>query len=324
MATLTYALAKLFASGEGRVPWQFSAAIAAAVVACILCVSLLRLWQLRDGGPAIAALLGARYLDPGRCTPDQRKLLNVVEEMAIASGIAVPPVYLLERERAVNALVAGYSPDEAVIIATAGLLTELSREELQGVMGHEFSHILNGDMALNVRLAGLLAGLAWLGERGEALVFDVGERMRHLAPEDRGLEVLVAMFGARLALVGFPGTLAAEAIKAAISRQREFLADAASVQFTRNADGIAGALDTLHLRHAFTTVGAAYASGLSHMFFAPVVATWWKFPTHPPLEERIRRVHPRFQRADYRARRHGPASQYAVLDDVGNVVKIAG
>jgi Zn-dependent protease with chaperone function len=323
VATLGYALAKLFATGEGRVPWQFTAAVAAGVVVCIVGVSLLRLWQLRDAGPAIAALLGARYLDPGKCTPNQRKLLNVVEEMAIASGITVPPVYLLDRERAVNALVAGYSPDEAVIIATAGLLTELSREELQGVMGHEFSHILNGDMALNVRLAGLLAGLAWLGERGEALVFDVGERMRHLAPEDRGLEVLVAIFGALLALVGFPGTLAAEAIKAAISRQREFLADAASVQFTRNADGIAGALDTLHLRHASTTVGAAYASGLSHMFFAPVVATWWKFPTHPPLEERIRRVHPRFQRADYRARRHGPAPEYAVLDDAGNVVKMA-
>jgi Zn-dependent protease with chaperone function len=296
--------------------------VGAVVIACILGVSLLRLWQWRDAGPAIAELLGARYVEPGRCTPTERKLLNVVEEMAIASGIAAPPIYVLDREHGVNALVAGYTPEEAVIITTAGVLTELSRDELQGVIGHEFSHLLNGDMALNVRLAGLLAGLSWLGERGEAMLFRVGERMRLSAPEDRGLEILVALFGALLAFVGFPGTLAAEAIKAAISRSREFLADAAAVQFTRNADGIAGALDTVLSRHLSTTVGAAYASTFSHMFFAPVVASWWKFPTHPPLEERIRRVHPRFQRADYRARRHGDERrEYVVFDDAGNVVR---
>jgi len=303
------------------VPWQFTAAVSAVVIACILGVSLLRLWQWRDAGPAIAGLLGARYVEPGRCTPSERRLLNVVEEMAIASRVAVPPVYLLDGAHGVNALVAGYQPDEAVIIATAGLLTDLSREELQGVIGHEFSHILNGDMALNVRLAGLLAGLSWLGERGEAWVYQVGERMRREAAEDRGLEILVALFGALLAFVGFPGTLAAEAIKAAISRSREFLADAAAVQFTRDADGIAGALDTLLARHLSTTVGAASARMFSHMFFAPVVASWWKFPTHPPLEERIRRVYPRFARADYRAKRHGVQHEIAVLDDAGNVVR---
>jgi len=319
-----YAVVGLFVTGEAQVPWQFSASVGGAVVICIVSASLHRLWQLREGGPAIAYLLGARYVEPGKCSLNERKLLNVVDEMAIAAGITVPPVYLLERERAVNALVAGYSPNQAVIIVTAGLLTELSREELQGVMGHEFSHILNGDMALNVRLAGMLAGLSWLGERGEALVLDVGERMRLAAPEDRGLEVLAALFGALLAFVGFPGTLAAEAIKAAISRQREFLADAAAVQFTRDADAIAGALDTLLARHATTTVMAAYANVFSHMFFAPVVASWWKFPTHPPLEERIRRVNPRFRRADYRARRHGEQPrEYAVFDELGNIVKIA-
>ena len=321
VAALGYALAGLFATGQGHVPWQFTAAVGAAVTACILGVSLLRLWQWRDAGPAIAFLLGARYVEPGSCTPTEHKLLNVVEELAIASRIAVPPVYVLDREPGVNALVAGYTPDEAVIVATAGLLTELSREELQGVIGHEFSHIVNGDMALNVRLAGLLAGLSWLGERGEAWVFSVGERMRRAEPEDRGLEIIVALFGALLAFVGFPGTLAAEAIKAAIARQREFLADAAAVQFTRNADGIAGALDTLLARHLSTTVGAAYARMFSHMFFGPVVASWWKFPTHPPLEERIRRVHPGFQRADYRTRRHGTQHEIAVLDDAGNVVR---
>jgi Zn-dependent protease with chaperone function len=321
VAALGYALLSLFATGEAHVPLRFAVAVGAVVIACILGVSLLRLWQWRDAGRAIAELLGARYVEPGRCTPNERRLLNVVEEMAIAAGIAAPPVYLLDREHSVNALVAGYNADEAVIIATAGLLNELSREELQGVIGHEFSHILNGDMAFNVRLAGLLAGLSWLGEHGEAWVYSVGERMRVTAPKDRGLEILVALFGALLAFVGFPGTLAAEAIKAAIAREREFLADAASVQFTRNADGIAGALDTLLARHLSSTVGAAYARTFSHMFFVPVVTSWWKFPTHPPLEERIRRVEPRFQRADYRAKRHGIQHEIAVLDDAGNVVR---
>jgi Zn-dependent protease with chaperone function len=320
VAALLYALFSRYLGGPAVAPWQFYGWVAAALGGCILTVSLYRLWQWRDAGPAIAELLGARYIESGSCTLTERKLLNVVEEMAIAARIAAPPVYLLDRERGVNALVAGYSPEEAVIIATAGLAEQLSRDELQGVMGHEYSHILNGDMALNVRLAAILGGLTWLRERGEALVLEVGEEMRREKPEDRGVGALAAVAGAALAFIGFPGTLAAEAIKAAISREREFLADAASVQFTRNPEGIAGALDTLLARHVPTTIGAAYVSTLSHMFFAPAVASWW-FATHPPLEERIRRVDPRFQRADYRAKRHGIQHEIAVLDGAGNVVR---
>jgi Zn-dependent protease with chaperone function len=308
-------------SALARVPWQFQASIVALVGGCIALATGYRLWQLGDGGPAIADLLGARYIESGRCMPAERKLLDVVEEMAIASGIAVPPVYVLDREDAINALVAGYSPNEAVIIVTAGALRQLSRDELQGVMGHEFSHILNGDMALNVRLVGILAGLTWLGERGEALALAVAEQTRRGGSENAGMEVVGALAGALLAFIGFPGTVAADAIKAAISREREFLADAASVQFTRNPEGIAGALDTIVAVHGYTTLRAACAAPLSHMFFAAAVATWWKFPTHPPSEERIRRVQPRFMRADYRARRHGAVREVAVLDEAGNVVK---
>ncbi|MCD6044612.1 MAG: peptidase, partial [Burkholderiales bacterium] len=151
-------------------PPAFLAAIAAVVAALILSVTAWRVWQLREGGPMVAWLLGARYVEPGRCSGTERRLLNVVEEMAIASGIAVPPVYCLQREGGINALVAGYSPNEAVIIVTRGAIDKLSRDELQGVMGHEFSHILNGDMALNVRLVGLLAGLEWFVDTGENLV----------------------------------------------------------------------------------------------------------------------------------------------------------
>ncbi len=306
-----------------RVPPGVPAAIAAGIGGSIAGVSAWTVWRLGEGGSAIAHLLGARYLDPGQCNAVERRLLNVVEEMAIASGIAVPPVYVLDREDAINALVAGYSPNEAVIVATRGAVTKLSRDELQGVMGHEFSHILNGDMALNVRLAGILAGLTWIGEQGEALVYRAARQAKGVPREERSPDVVGAWFGALVAFIGFPGTVAADAIKAAISRHREFLADAASVQFTRNPDGIAGALDSILALHATTAVAAAHAGELSHMFFAQAVSRWWGFPTHPPIEARIRRAHPRFVREEYRATRHGTRPEVAVLDGAGNVVRHA-
>jgi Zn-dependent protease with chaperone function len=302
------------------VSWRAAAAIAALVGGCILCVSAYRMWQFRAGGHAVADLLGASPLDTGRGVGNERRLLNVVEEMSIASGVAVPSVYLIRHEAAVNALVAGYSPNEAVIVVTRGALDRLSRDELQGVMGHEFSHILNGDMALNLRLAALLAGLAWLGERGEALVF-AAARAQRAAGKDGTPAVFAAFLGAAIAFIGFPGTLASDAIRAAVSRQRELLADAASVQFTRNPEAIAGALDSILALPAHTAVRAVHAAGLAHMFFAPAIGHWYTFATHPPIAERIRRVHPRFQRDEYRARRHGRRLEVAVLDGAGNVVK---
>jgi len=310
-----------------HVPPKVHYAVSAVVAAIILAVTAWRIWQLSEGGPVVAHMLGAHYLERGRATASEAKLLNVVEEMAIASGIAVPPVYLLASEDAINALVAGHSPSEAVIVATRGAVQKLSRDELQGVMGHEFSHILNGDMALNVRLVGLLAGIACFGEWGEALVLEAAGSARTQSPEERGGGVLFAMFGAAIAFIGFPGLFAAEAFKAAISRQRELLADAASVQFTRNPDAIAGALDSISFLRAGTTLRAAHAVELSHMFFAPAVGRWWTFPSHPPIEERIRHVHPRFQREDYRRTRHASTyrdEQVAVLDGAGNVVEVLG
>ena len=318
--SLLYSLFSLFATGAARVPWQLPVLIAGIVAACVLVVTAYRMWQFRQGGHAVAWLLGARYLDPERCTGAERRLLNVVEEMAIASGLAVPPVYVMRHEQAVNALVAGYSPNEAVIVVTRGAVEKLSRDELQGVMGHEFSHILNGDMALNLRLAALLAGLTWIGEQAEAAVFDAA-RAHQAAREDASPVGFAALFGAAVAFIGFPGTLAANAMKAAISREREFLADAGSVQFTRSADAIAGALDSILALPAHTALLAAHAEGLSHMFFAPAIGHWYTFPTHPPIAERIRRAHPRFQRDDYRATRHGRRLEVAVLDGAGNLVK---
>ena len=320
VAAAFYALGAAYAGLPSKwMPWQGWLGVAAAFGGVMLSVSLATWWRLREGGYAVADLLGARHISPERCTPLERRLLNVVEEMAIASGIAPPPVYVLPSERGINALVAGYSPNEAVIVVTRGT-DLLSRDELQGLMGHEFSHILNGDMALNVRLVALLSGLTWLGDASERLFFSAAWRSKEVPPEERGSEALVALFGAAVAFIGFPGTLAASAIQAAISRQRELLADAASVQFTRNPDGIAGALDSILVLRAYTAVFAAHAESVAHMFFAPAVVRWWSFPTHPPILERIRRAHPRFQRDEYRATRHGLRREIAVLDGAGNVV----
>jgi Zn-dependent protease with chaperone function len=321
VAALAYALLATYIGAPARAPLELYLLVGGTVGGFILAVSAYRLWQLGDGGPAIAHWLGARYVEPGKCTPAERKLVNVVEEMAIASGISVPPVYILEWDDAINALVAGYSPHEAVIIVTKGAVQKLSRDELQGVIAHEFSHILNGDMALNVRLVGVLAGLTWMADYAERVIQEAAWHNRGLAREERGAGAVQALFAALIAFVGFPGTFAADAIKAAISRERERLADAASVQFTRNPDGIAGALDSILALRAHTMVRAVQCGPFSHMFFAPAVGRWWSPPTHPPILERIRRAHPRFRRDEYRERRHGTRTEVAVIDGSGNVVK---
>lgn len=308
----------------GRVPAPVVYVTALAVGASILAVSAQRMWQLREGGVAVAELLGARRLAPGHCTAPERTLLNVVEEISIASGVAVPPVYCLDREDGINALAAGYSPHEAVLVVTQGALAKLTRDELQGMIAHEFSHVLNGDMALNIRLAAVTAGLMAFSSLGERLVYTAAHRARGASREARGAGALLAFGGAVMAFIGFPGAIAADAIRAAIAREREFLADAASVQFTRNPDAIAGALDAVLALRTHTAVGALHASELSHMFFAQAVSHWWGFATHPPIAERIRRVHPGFRREAYReGRGRAPAQrEVAVLDGQGNVVKV--
>ena len=321
-AAAATALFSLYWHGSVGVPRQVVPVTALGVAGFILAASAWHLHRIPDGA-TLASYLGARLAEPGTCTAPERRLLNVVEEMAIASGMPVPPVYVLDSERGINALVAGHAPQEAVIIVTRGAVDKLSRDELQGVMGHEFSHILNGDMALNMRLAALLAGFTWLGDAGERLFHRAGYYNKGLPREEHGAYLTEGLVGALVALIGLPGTLAADALKAAISREREHLADAASVQFTRNPEAIAGALDTILALRAHTVVFAAHAGQFAHMFFAPAVARAWGFPTHPPIRERIVEVHPLFRREAYRAKRHGERGAVAVLDGAGNVVKIA-
>ena len=246
----------------------------------------------RGGGAAVAESLGGRLLAPDSGDPEARRLLNLVEEMAIASGTPVPSVYLLDGEGGINAFAAGLTPSNAVIALTRGALADLNRDQLQGVIAHEFSHILNGDMRLNIRLAGLLHGILLIGLIGRGLVRAGG---REGSRRGRETAAFVAV-GLALMATGFTGTLFANLIKASVSRQREFLADAAAVQFTRNPRGIAGALKRIDAASHQGLLQHPRAPEMSHAFFTTGVRSFLGrlAATHPPPETRIRRIEPRW------------------------------
>ena len=266
-----------------------------AVVGTLIVVgggSLYKIAQLSGGGRVVAEELGGRLVDTSTSDPVERRLLNVVEEMAIASGTATPPVYLLEQEEGINAFAAGLTPQDAVIGVTRGTATTLDRDELQGVIAHEFSHILNGDMRLNIRLIGLLHGILIIGMIGYFILrmsfFTGGGRSR----DSKGALPVLAI-GAGLAVIGFAGTFFGNLIKAAVSRQREFLADASAVQFTRHPEGIAGALKKIGGFVTGSAVKNPNAPQASHMFFGRATSGFnAMFATHPPLKERIKRIDP--------------------------------
>jgi Zn-dependent protease with chaperone function len=193
--------------------------------------------RLSCGGEVVAAMVNARRVDPSTRDLLERRLLNVVEEMAIASGTPVPRAHVMDQEQGINAFVAGHSINDAVLAVTRGALTRLTRDELQGVIGHEFSHLLNGDMRLNMRLLGVLFGLLMLSQFGRLLM-----HMSRGSSDSRGGVAVLVVAGAVFWLLGLLGVLFGRMIKAGVSRSREHLADASAVQFTRNADGIGGAL----------------------------------------------------------------------------------
>ncbi len=279
-------------------------AIGTAVV--ILGVSAWNVLQLADGGAKVAEMVGARRIASDTRDPLERRLVNVVEEMAIASGVRVPAVYVMDDEQGINAFAAGWDVSNSVVAVTRGTLDTLNRDELQGVIGHEFSHILHGDMRLNIRMIGVLAGIVFIGSIGEFLMRSVRKS------RGKGAGGIFAA-GFALLLIGYIGLFFARLIKAAVSREREFLADASSVQYTRNPDGIAGALDRIRAESRGTLIQNRRAEELSHMFFADSVKVWFRdlFDTHPPMEERIARVHPRFERSNYRKTRASAVSEIA-------------
>lgn len=290
-------------SGSNRmdgplVLWQADVflAVAISVSTVILLSSLFKVMQLSQGGGAqVAESLDGRLVS--RSTDDalERRLLNVVDEMALASGIPVPKVYVLDHESGINAFAAGTSTSDAVVAVTRGTLEQLSRDELQGVIGHEFSHIFNGDMRLNIRLIGVLHGILMLALIGRAILR--GGSREHSIGTSSGKKNGggIVLFALALFVIGYIGVFFGRLIKAAVSRQREYLADASAVQFTRNPDGIAGALkkiagiDSTRIQHPD-------AESASHMFFGNGIGNFFELlATHPPVEERISRLDPYFQ-----------------------------
>ncbi len=269
--------------------WEVFFLIGAGVSFVILAGSIYKTIALSAGGPAVAESLGGRLITHNTTDLHERKALNVVEEMAIASGTPVPPVYLLDGEPGINAFAAGFTPGDAVVGLTRGTIAYLSRDELQGVVAHEFSHILHGDMRLNIRLVGVLHGILLIGLIGYFILRSVrGGSSKNAGP--------IMALGMGLLVIGYAGTFFGNLIKSSVGRQREFLADASAVQFTRNNEGIAGALKKIGGYAAGSVLETAEAPTMSHAYFSTGVSSFLQsvFATHPPLDERIRRIDPRW------------------------------
>jgi Zn-dependent protease with chaperone function/uncharacterized tellurite resistance protein B-like protein len=266
---------------------QIFVGVSALVISIVLLATWYRVAQLRGGGRAVAESLGGRLLNTCTRDADERKVLNIVEEMAIAAGLAVPQVYLLE-DPAINAFAAGYQSQDAVIGVTRGCISLLSRDELQGVIAHEFSHIFNGDMRLNIRLIAWLYGIMVIGMIGYYLMRS--NVYRHSSSSRGNNRGGIVVLGLGLLVIGYTGTFFGNLIKAAVSRQREFLADAAAVQYTRNPGGISGALKKIGGLAAGSRLSTVDVGEISHMLFGQGMAGL--FATHPPLAQRIRQLEP--------------------------------
>jgi Zn-dependent protease with chaperone function len=271
--------------------WQTVSGITLVVMTVVLLGGLYKYQQLRRGGRVVAEALGGRLLNTDSRDLHERQLLNIVEEMAIASGAPVPPVYLLE-EPAINAFAAGHTPQDAVIGITRGCIEQLDRDELQGVIAHEFSHIFHGDMRLNMRLVAILNGILLLGLIGHFIVRSTLYSRAGRSRRDNNNAL--ALVGVGLMVIGYAGTFFGNIIKAAVSRQREFLADASAVQFTRSDTGIAGALKKIGGLSHGSKLEASHSAEFSHMYFSQGVSTAFNslMATHPPLTQRIKRLQP--------------------------------
>ena len=294
MAAVYFACLLVFAGASARAHryggapevalWNPQILLFAAVgtLGVVACGSLYKISALSSGGGTVAESLGGRLVTPNTTDADERKLRNVVEEMALASGVPAPQVYVMDDESGINAFAAGHSTSDAAVCVTRGCMKLLKRDELQGVMGHEFSHILNGDMRLNLRLMGVIFGILCLAIIGRILL------------RTRGRRNPLPLLGLALILIGWVGVFFGNLIQAAVSRQREFLADASAVQFTRNPAGLSGALQKIGGLPEGSRLEAEHAAEASHMFFGNALSGSFfnLFATHPPLADRIRAIDP--------------------------------
>jgi Zn-dependent protease with chaperone function len=288
--------------GRHSIGWWDAKLFAGVAAGCLVVMgfgSWQRISQIRaGGGTAVARMLGGKPLPTSTALPLERRLLNVVEEMAIASGLPAPQVFVLE-EAGINAFAAGFTPGDAVLGVTRGCIELLSRDQLQGVIAHEFSHILHGDMRLNMQLMGWLAGITLIGDIGISMMTMRRAGIRYYERGNRGgVHPVMLAAGAMVFFAGTIGLVIADMIKRAVSRQREFLADAAAVQFTRLPSGLAGALKIIGGYKDGSAIRHPSAQKASHIFFGQAIRSyfgqdWWA--THPPLTDRIRRLEPGFR-----------------------------
>ena len=281
--------------------------VSGAVLLTITIGTLIRVNQLRKGGSAVAELLGGRRVDPSTTDTDEMRLMNIVEEMSIASGMSVPDVFVLDDEENINAFAAGFHTTDAAIGVTRGALEQLNRDEMQGVIAHEFSHIFNGDMKFNIRLIGILNGILLIHVMGmvimRSMAYSGSGRSRKSSKDGGGNAALVILLvGLSLVVVGYIGMLFGRMIQSAISRQREYLADAAAVQYTRNPDGLAGALAKIGSKKKGAEIRDGHAMEMSHLFFASSYHSFFDrlYSTHPPIEKRIKAINPSMDLADER------------------------
>jgi Zn-dependent protease with chaperone function len=283
--------------------------VALGTLAFIALASLFKVGKLRGGGASVAVMLGGRLVTRATTDLKEKRLLNVVEEMAIAAGVPVPQVFLLDNESGINAFAAGNSVNDAVVATTAGALDQLNRDELQAVIGHEFSHIFNGDMRLNIHLIGIIFGILALSIIGGHMLY--GMRFSRRSKGSGG----IMLFGLALVLIGYIGAFFGRMIQAAVSRQREFLADASAVQFTRNPTGLVGAFKKIGGLEKGSTIDNPASRQASHMFFGADRGSWLGFllATHPPLADRIARIDASFD-GDIASQVAAPSSLTAGLD----------
>jgi Zn-dependent protease with chaperone function/uncharacterized tellurite resistance protein B-like protein len=291
-------------SGENWFTQPYWLYITGGTFGLIICVSFWRSWQLKSTPDAIAKMVNASEVSLSSTNKQERMLINVVEEMSIASGMPIPKLYIMREEQGINAFVAGLEPSKVTLVVTQGLLDSLNRQELQGVIAHEYSHVSHGDMRINVRLIGILAGILIIGQIGGVLLrggsYSRYSTSRALSSSSRSSNSKNSggflAIGLGLFVIGYIGLFFGRMIKAAISRQREFLADASAVQFTRDKDGIAGALYKISLHSNRSLLQNPKAEEMSHMCFGESVKQGFSslLATHPPINERIKAINPNF------------------------------
>ncbi len=286
-----------------RVLSMLAATIAIGVTPCILIVigigTLIRLAQTRKGGVSVAEMVKARSIDHSTQDFKEKRFINIVEEMSLASGVPQPQLFIMDKEPAINAFVAGVHPNDMVMVVTQGALDNLDRDALQGVVGHEFSHIFNGDMRINLKLIGLLGGIFVIGQLGAFILRSLSYRSSSSSSSSSSNSkgngtLMIVVFGIGLFIIGYIGLFFGRLIKAAVSRQRESLADACGVQYTRNPQGLISALRAIKEAEKGSQLKSSHAEDINHMCFGPSLNMWFShlLASHPPLEQRIQALDP--------------------------------